>query len=82
MVNIHYYAPIRDVMGKEEETVSAETVQDVLKHIHASYGKAALKAAKASLIVVNDVSIGLYQGMKTKLKDNDTVGFLPLCGGG
>ena len=82
MITIRYYAPIRALIGKEEEAVAAQRVSDVLKHIRAVYGKAALKAAKASLIVVNDVSIGLYQGMKTPLKENDVVGFLPLCGGG
>lgn len=82
MAVIRYYAPMRGVTGVDEETLNATTVADVLAHIRRTYGKAALKVAKSALIVVNDVSMELYAGTKTVLKTDDTVGFLPLCGGG
>lgn len=82
MKMIRYYAPFRDVVNKESDSTEASTVNDVLEQIKASYGKAAYNAAKSSLIVVNDVSIGLYKGKHTLLKDGDIIGFLPLCGGG
>lgn len=82
MAVIRYYAPLRGLLGITEETVEAATVSDVLAHIRQRYGKPAFKAAQRSLIVVNDVSIGLYEGEKTLLKSDDVVGFLPLCGGG
>lgn len=82
MAIIHYFAPLRGMTGVEEERVDAAAVSDVLKHIRCVYGKAAHKAAKSALIVVNGVSIGLYAGDKTVLKADDVVGFLPLCGGG
>ena len=82
MALIRYYAPLRGITGVDEESLEAATVSDVLTHIKRAYGKDALKAAKSSLIVINDVSMDLYAGAKTLLKADDTVGFLPLCGGG
>ena len=82
MITVKYFAPLRGVLGVTEESLDADTVQGVLKHIKESYGKAGYKAAKSALIVVNDVSIGQLSEMKTKLADGDTVGFLPICGGG
>lgn len=82
MKTIRYYAPIRAVVKKESEETELASVKDVLSYIKTAYGKEAYNAAKSALIVVNDVSIGLFQGMKTELKDGDVVGFLPVCGGG
>jgi len=82
MKTIRYFAPLRGIVKRETEETDARRVQDVLMQIKTEYGKEALKAARSSLIVVNDVSIGLYDGKKTELKDGDVVGFLPLCGGG
>jgi len=82
MKKIRYYAPIRAIVKKESEETELASVKDVLSYIKTAYGKEAYDAAKSALIVVNDVSIGLFQGMKTELKDGDVVGFLPVCGGG
>lgn len=82
MKTIRYYAPIRAIVKKESEETKLASVKDVLSYIKTAYGKEAYIAAKSALIVVNDVSIGLSQGMKTELKDGDVVGFLPVCGGG
>lgn len=82
MKTIRYFAPVRGIVHKETEETDLGTIRDVLDYIKTAYGKEAHKAAKSSLIVVNDVSIGLLQGKKTALKDGDVVGFLPLCGGG
>ena len=79
---IRYYAPIRALVQKETEETELSSVKDVLDYIHKTYGKEAFVAAKSSLIVVNDVSIGLSQGKKTPLNDGDVIGFLPVCGGG
>ena len=82
MKTIHYYAPLRGIVQKETEQTDLRTVKDVLNFIQTAYGKEAYLAAKSALIVVNDVSIGLYQGTKTPLADGDVIGFLPVCGGG
>lgn len=82
MARIRYYPPVSGLVGREEDAAEAANVRAVLAYIQKTYGRAAEKAAKSSLIVVNDVSIGLYQGFDTVLKADNTVGFLPLCGGG
>lgn len=82
MKTIRYYAPIRAIVHKESEETDLCSVKDVINYIKNVYGKEAYTAAKSSLIVVNDVSIGMYQGVKTPLNDGDEVGFLPVCGGG
>lgn len=82
MKTIRYYAPLRAMLQKETEETDANNVREVLAYIKSWYGKDALKAAESALIVVNDVSIGLFDGKKTLLKDGDVIGFLPLCGGG
>lgn len=82
MKTIRYYAPIRAIVKKDSEETPLGSVSDVLAYIKKTYGKEAFKAAKGSLIVVNDVSIGLFQGEKTPLSEGDVVGFLPVCGGG
>ncbi len=82
MKTIRYYAPLRGIVKKESEETELASVKGVLDYIHKTYGKEAHLAAKSALIVVNDVSIGLYQGAKTPLNDGDVIGFLPVCGGG
>jgi len=82
MKTIRYYAPIRAIVKKENEETELASIKDVLNYVKTAYGKEAYHAAKSALIVVNDVSIGLSQGVKTELKDGDVVGFLPVCGGG
>ena len=82
MKTIRYYAPLRAMLQKESEETDVNSVREVLSYIKTRYGKDALKSAESALIVVNDVSIGLFDGKKTLLKDGDVIGFLPLCGGG
>ncbi len=82
MAVIKYYAPIRGTVGKDTEAIDAPTVAEVLSVIRKQYGKTAEKQARSSLIVVNDISINLLNGLKTELSPSDTVGFLPVCGGG
>ena len=82
MAEVQYYAQVRATVRKETETVDASTVAEVLSAIRKTYGKAAEKQAKASLIAVNDISINLLDGMKTRIGPDDTVSFLPVCGGG
>lgn len=82
MKTIRYYAPLRAAVEKEQEETDAATIRDVLDEIGKRYGKETEKLANCSLIVVNDVSINLFDGKKTVLKDGDVIGFLPLCGGG
>ena len=82
MITLRYYAPLRGIVKKESEEAELHSVKDTLAYLEQTYGKDALRCAKSALIVVNDVSIAQYQGMKTPLNDGDVIGFLPVCGGG
>ena len=82
MARINYYAPVRGTVGKETENLDASTVAEILSSIRKAYGKTAEKQARAALITVNDISINLLDGLKTKVGPDDTVSFLPVCGGG
>ena len=82
MKTIRYYAPLRAIVKKDSEETELGSVKDVLHYIEITYEKEAFVCAKSALIVVNDVSINLFDGKKTVVKDGDVIGFLPLCGGG
>ena len=73
---------LEELTHAREETVSAKTVHDVLRHIKAAHGKDAVKAAKCMIVTINADSIQMHNGWKSKLSDGDTVEFFPLCGGG
>jgi len=82
MKTIRYYAPLRGIVKKESEETELSSVKNVVRYIEKTYGKEASACAKSALIVVNDLSIGLLQDVKTPLNDGDVIGFLPVCGGG
>ncbi|MCL2107492.1 MAG: MoaD/ThiS family protein [Oscillospiraceae bacterium] len=81
-VNIRYRGTLAGLINKEEERITAETVREVLAHIKTAYGAAAGKTAKSMLIVVDGESIHLRGGFATRLKEGETLQFLPICGGG
>jgi len=81
-INIKYRAQLAALTKIASESVNAENVKDVLKHVKHQFGVEAEKLAKTMLIVVNGQSINLLKSFKTVLKDGDEVSFLPICGGG
>ena len=81
-ISVKYRGELAELTKISAESISADTVSDVLKHIKRTYGTEAHKAAKRMLIAVNGKSVLLLKNEKTALKDGDTVSFLPICGGG
>ena len=79
---VRYRGPIRELTSVAEETLDVAAVRDILAHIKTSYGAQAQKKAKTMLIAVDGESILLRKAFATKLKDGETVQFLPICGGG
>ena len=82
MAVIKYRGHMTKLTGKNEETVNAASVSDVLSYIRDTYGKAAHKEAKRMLIAVNGTNIQHLGRYKTALKDGDSVAFFPLSAGG
>ena len=81
-VAVKYRGDLAELTKTPAETLSANTVSDILKHIKKCYGSDAYKASRRMVIAVNGKSILLLKNEKTVLKDGDTVSFLPICGGG
>jgi len=81
-VTVRYRGPLKELTGKDEETIEAKAVRDILKHIKSTYGPKAAKLAKAMLITVESESINLRHGFATRLQEGVTVQFMPICGGG
>ncbi len=80
MAHITYYGDLRSLTAKNEESIQAETLTELLNTVGSLYGKNAKKAAKSSLIVVNNEKVLSIR--KVKLDDLSQVGFFPMCGGG
>lgn len=80
MANIKYFGDLRELTGKKEDIIAAEDLTSLLSAIGKSYGKAAKKAAKTSLIVVDSEKVLSIR--KFKLKESSEVGFFPMCCGG
>jgi len=81
-VTIKYRADLLNAIKKENESIDAASIKDVLLYVKKQYGSDAQKLAKKMLIVVNGQSILMLKHYKTILKNGDEVSFLPICGGG
>lgn len=83
MITLRYYGQTRTLTQCEcEQTSALAAVKDALTYIKHTHGREAWKAARASLITRNGVSINLLSGFRTPLADGDVIAFLPVCGGG
>ncbi|MCL2508457.1 MAG: MoaD/ThiS family protein [Oscillospiraceae bacterium] len=81
-VTVRYRGQLAVLTGVGSEALNADTVRDIIKRITDIGGAEAGKLAKAMLIVVDGESISLRKGLATRLRDGETVQFLPICGGG
>ena len=80
MVQIKYYGDMRQLTGKTEDELEADSLTGLLNVIEKTYGKHAKKAAKSSLIVADGEKVLSIR--KVRLKENSEVGFFPMCCGG
>ena len=80
MAHLTYYGDMRTLTGKNEDDLEAESLHGLLSVIEKQYGKAAKKAAKSSLIVVDNEKVLAIR--KIKLQKASEVGFFPMCCGG
>lgn len=80
MAIIKYYGDLRQLTGKENDELPADSLSELLGLIGKLYGAKAKKAAKTSLIVADTEKVLAIK--KVSLKENSEVGFFPMCGGG
>ena len=81
-ITVRYRDPLKELTNTAEEQLSLGTVKDLLAYIKTTHGKDAAAKAKMMLISIDGDSIQLRQGFTTRLRDGETVQFLPICGGG
>lgn len=82
MITVKYFGALRALTGTAQESVEAENVKAVLSKIKAAHGKEAAAKAKRCLILLNSDNINLHNGLRTSLKNGDTITFVPVCAGG
>ena len=67
------------------EVEGAQTVDDVVRLTRTRFGEQAAQfeqLARVAAVVVNGVLVNHRRGMKTRLADGDTVGFVKAAAGG
>lgn len=82
MVTLHYRGTLKELTGKSEEQLEANTLKAVLSYIRKAYGRAVYQEARRMLITIDGESILLYAGLRTKLEAGATIAFFPIAGGG
>lgn len=89
-VKLVTFAQIKQIVGRKQMELEAETVEELLDKLLKEYGltlKNELFDDKGNLkhiyrIVVNGRNINLLDGFKTKLKNDDMVVIMPAVAGG
>lgn len=82
MITVKYFGALRALTGTAQENIEAENIKAVLSKIKAAHGKEAATKAKRCLILLNSDNINLHNGLRTSLKNGDTITFVPVCAGG
>jgi len=93
-VTVKFFTTLREILGRKEDLVELadnSTIEDLLKNLSQKHGAKFIdyvydkktNRPKAHLqFLVDSVSIGTLQGLKTKLKDGNIVAIVPPVGGG
>lgn len=76
MAEIKYFGKLRTLCGKNEDSIAAKSLAELLRAINNLYGKEAKKAAKAALITVDGDKVLSIR--KTVLSDDARVSFYPI----
>lgn len=82
MVKVRYFGNLAQKTQIKEELFDATNINALLKLIKSKYGSDIFKIAKTSHIVINNENAAANGGFKAKLQNDDTIKFLPICGGG
>ncbi len=82
MATVKYYGILLKQTGCSEESVEAKNIKELLKQLKTKYGKEFYTYAKKSYILINETPASNIDGYSSKLKTDDVVQFLPVCGGG
>jgi len=82
-VNVRYWAAARSAAGMDGESVTGETLADVLAAVHANHPDRRFADVVAICsIVVGDRPVGSHDPAEIRMASGDTVEFLPPFAGG
>ncbi len=83
MPRVKFFATLREITGRREETVPGETVGEVLNFLYDKYGEDFRRELeRKSMILVNGKNVEHLKGMDTEVKEEDEVSIFPPAGGG
>jgi len=92
-VQVKFFTTLREITGKKDEEVESSrtiTVKELFTKLSKKYGTEFTDYVydkKGDVrtyiqILINGRDIDIFQGLKTKLKEGDTVAIFPPVGGG
>ncbi|MFH1538682.1 MAG: MoaD family protein [bacterium] len=81
-VTVRYYATLRNCTGREEDSLAAARVRDVIAFVKKHYGGGADRILRHCSVFVNSSNVTFLDGAGTRLKDGDQVHIFPPLGGG
>jgi len=92
-IRVKFFTTLREITGKKEDEIqpsSIITVKELLTQLSKKYGKQFMdylydergNVRTYIQILINGRGINALQGLKTKLKEGDTVAIFPPVGGG
>lgn len=91
-VNVKFFTTLREMVGKRSEEFtlpSVATVEHLLERLCKTYGQPFVdylfeegNLRSFLQILVDGKNVNLLDGMKTRLRNGDTVAILPPAGGG
>lgn len=89
LILVRYYANLRDVTGKKEEYISADSIYSVLEILKSEYGDKFTKMLYRDgnlignvIIMVNGKNIRFINGLNSKITSGDEVDIFPPVAGG
>lgn len=82
MAQIKFFSILQGRLGTENDEMAVHNVNELLRELDAKYGKSFTEIKNQCKIFVNGDNIGLAKGLRTPLKADDEVVFLPPTAGG